>query len=192
MTTKNNTVDWTQVQSKTDKVPAEILDELSQLAKEFLEAEERLKEAEELLKTRKKELERYSLNIIPEAMQAANLEEFKTKSGYRLSVIEDIKCHISKDRKAEAVKWLDDNGHGGLLKTEINAFFTREEKKLAEEYLEKISKEIDISGRFKIDANVHPATLKAFIKRLKQDGEQIDDELFGVYTFKSIKVKKTK
>jgi hypothetical protein len=41
-----------------------------------------------------------------------------------------------------------------------------------------------------LKTHVHPSTLKAFVKERKENGEPIDDNLFGVYATQTTDIKR--
>lgn len=189
MNESDKEVNWGDVQESLDPTKQK-LKEIQVLCNKVLKLQELKAGIEDELKELNKEEERYITNIIPEALHAVGMESIRLEDGTTLTVKEDIKCHLSQERKPAAFKWLDANGHGGLIKTELKGAFSKKERTQALELLKQINQLS--GGRFKLDQSVHHSTLKAFIKQCLSDGVDIDEALFGIYTFKTTKIKKSK
>src|SRR6185312_4880719 len=56
-------------------------------------------------------------------MEELKLKEFTTTSNRKVVMAEEIDCGISEQNKPAAYKWLEDNGHGGIIKRNIGVAF---------------------------------------------------------------------
>ena len=64
---------------------------------------------------------------LPDAMQAAGLNQIVLSTGEKISINEFYNAHISKANQEVAYQWLVANGHEGLIKNEVLLKFGREE-----------------------------------------------------------------
>lgn len=179
---------------------------LSRLAKEASELAAEI--ADDQIEINKKQLRLDEINrkFIPEIMQSLGMASFKMQDGSEVVVENKLNASISAANKERAFKWLDDHGFGGIIKTKIESFFSREEREdvaRAQELLTKAGFSAEVT------ASIHAGTLKSFVKErlaaaaerseLDHDGfsdaetnDDIPQDLFGVYEFKEAKIKAPK
>ena len=139
------------------------LGELSKLISEWEEAQELLAEAESTLKSLKKRVEQYSEEFIPALMFDLGLDEIKTQNGDKVSVEKQYFAKIPEKLKDDAFNWLIQNGMGSVIKKRV----------------------VETEG-------VHHSTLKALVKERYENGEDIPEDLFGIYVKNVTKVTKNK
>jgi hypothetical protein len=93
---------------------------------------------------------------------------------------------IPEDRKFEAFRWFEDNGHGDLVKALIVVQFGMYE-------LEARRKLCDLLAEKGVDfcttESVHPMTLKAFVKHEIQQNHPIPMDLLGASMWDQVKIK---
>jgi hypothetical protein len=96
---------------------------------------------------------------------------------YDLELVKEIKANISADwddeKRTAAIGWLDENGHGDLVKTEVRAFFPREDREEAHKFAEEAKRADPGKARVEVKESVHNATLTAWLKELFRDGKPI-------------------
>lgn len=80
----------------------------------------------------------------------------------------NISADWPEEKRRAAFDWLEKNGHGDLIKTNVAVPFKREERKKALELVEKLRKELSLSPTVKEE--VHFMTMKAWLR------EQIENE----------------
>ena len=141
--------------------------------------------AEEGLKKAKGCLVDIAENQLPALMKEMGLAEFTTLSGLKAKMVNSVFANISKARQAEAMTWLDENGHGGLIKSSVALTFNRGESEQAQE----LAAELAQRG-FSTKANeaVHSSTLRSWAAGLLEAGEEFPLELFGVHQKKIVKI----
>jgi hypothetical protein len=126
---------------------------------------------------------------LPAMLDELGLEEFKTKSGLKITVKENIVAGISADNKPEAHDWLDKNGHSGLLKRQVAVMFNKDQAEMASCLANQLS------SRFpgvSTTMNVHPSTLKAWAKEMLAGGKDFPLELFGVQRLRVAQIHEAK
>lgn len=124
--------------------------------------------------------------MLPEAMRELGIAEFKTEAGLHLVIEKVVEAGISKERAEAAHAWLEDNGYGGMIKNQITADLGKDSDELADE-LQGILAEKGVKPKMKKD--VHWSTLRAFVRQMLEDGEDLPLELFGVFQKQVAKLK---
>lgn len=156
------------------------LERITELARSLVRAERELEKAEERVKECKEEVRRLSEVDLPEAMSAADMQEFTLKGGYRIMVSTEYYASITKEKAEEAFDWLREHEHGDLIKRDVTLTFTAGEDGKAERcfnWLSRVYKNDAVKSR----EVVHPATLKAWVKGQFEAGEDFPRDLFGVF-----------
>ncbi len=162
-------------------------DRLKALGAKLKAAYDKVEAAEEALKESKKELELVAQTTVPEALENMGLEEFTVEDIGRIVVNEKIRAAPPAKRRAEAYKWLIENGHGDIVKTHVVTSFDRSEIDDAQALL------AELQGKFtatKLDTKVEGATMTAWVKGQLDDGKEFPLDLFGVHQFKTAEIKK--
>jgi len=163
----------------------EELNTVSRLAERQREQEEIVAQKERELKEAKRELRHTREVDLPEAMQQAGLSEAALADGSKIKVEEGVDAHVSKDRQAEAFKWLEDNGFGDIIKCEAKVDIGRDEqlRQVVVDALESAGVEPDVAR------SVHPQTLKAFVRERVNRGDIMPPEdTFGIFHYRKAKV----
>ena len=130
---------------------------------------------------------------LPELMREVELTSFRMKDGQEIELVDEISCAITKENSSAAMRWLDENNFGGLIKTLVKVAFNREDRdaaaKLASD-VEAKAKEQGVSVLPEIVETVHAATLKAFVKEELSKGHAIPFDLFSIHPYSKVKIKK--
>lgn len=164
------------------------LDRLNEKLAEAIDLKESVDQMEEDLKAAKQSLNNLNTQIIPDMMAELGMDEV-VQRGWKIKVGEFVSGSLPKDEaaRARAIKWLEDNDAGELLKTNVSVVFGRSQRDDAIE----IAKEIQAHGYAPtLESTVHPQTLQAFARERLKDGQPIDTELLGLYTGRVAKFKK--
>jgi len=160
---------------------------ITRMANDLRNLDMEMAKAEATLKDLSNSYKMISETMIPEAMAAAGMTEFKLEDGTKVSIQKYYSAKIPETREEEAFRSLEESGNGSLIKSEIKAKFGKgEEERVAEQSLIEIMKKMHIG--FDHKRGVHPMTLKAFVKEQIEDGKPIDIELFGVYIGNKTKI----
>ncbi len=168
------------------------LSELSALAKYLLHLEKEVEAAEQHVTQLKRDYLRFSREHIPDIMADIGLTEFRLDSGEAIVVLKKYYANISEDRKADALKWLRENGQEAIIKTGIKGDFgAGMEDKVDMALLEQFLKDKEIE--YEKTEGVHPQTLKAFVKtQMESDKKDFPAALFGVFATDETTVKAVK
>lgn len=149
---------------------------------EVADAETRLATAQENLKS-------VSEHQIPAQLELMGLKEFVDSEGRKVKVVTKIRVSLPEAKKPAAFAWLQDNGHGGLIKRTVTVAFNRDQQAAATELA------VSLQGKFagvKQALKVEPATLSAFIKGQLEDGADFPEDVFKVFEQKTTKITQPK
>jgi len=163
--------------------------DLSSLS-DLIEKQDTLEQAvmamEENLRVTKQELRVVAEEELPSLMQLCGIESFTTKEGLSVSVKEIIRASIPKNKTLQAMAWLREKGHSGLIKHAIALDFGRgEDEEASKLYGFLIDQGLQPEETFK----VHPQTLGAFVREQLAEGEDLPMELLGVHRQTKAKIK---
>ena len=161
---------------------SEQIEKLNSINAQISSTEANLKE----LKEQEKQLNNFT---IPELMEKMNLSTLKLKDGSELSVKKIYSATIKADKKAEAIKWLRDNGLGDIVKNEITVNFGQGEENKAAEYA-NLAKESGYEPSQK--EAVHAMTLKVTMEDWKNKGNEVPEDLFWTFDGNQTKIKNKK
>lgn len=164
-----------------------ILAQLSAYAMDQLAAEAKVLKLEEDLAVAQADLKRISERLIPELMDAAEMQEYTTKDGLKIKVNETIRGSIPKDKAEPAFAWLAEHKHDDLIKREFNIRFGKGDEAWAKKFeadLRKRKKPVAVE----VKRTVHASTLASFVKGQLEAGVDFPLELFGVFRQRASKV----
>jgi len=168
---------------------SDALQRIAELAKLMVEQQAAVAAAETALALAKAALFRTETEDLPDLMEELQLSELKLTDGSKVSVKRDYHCGLSEDRRPAGLAWLEEHGFSGLIKTDLVLSFGREEAELAAELAEKVA---ELAGReVALSSNVHPATLKSFVKEQMETETPLPPEaqaLFAVHPFNRAKL----
>jgi hypothetical protein len=86
------------------------------------------------------------------------------------------------------MQWLDDHGHGGIIKRNITVGFNRDQEGDASVLQDELS---DRFENVKADRKVEPSTLRAFIADQLEAGAAVPLDLFGAWEQRVARVSRT-
>ena len=163
------------------------LEEVSNLVAYIAETEKNLKIKEDAVKTTKDHLRKLVEEDLPNKLAEIGLSKVETTNGDKVEIKPFYRGHISKERMAEAFKWLRQNNHGDMIKNEIKTVFGKGEdgKSIT---LKKLLNDSGIS--FTDKESVHPQSLSAFIREQTEKGKALPHDLLGVHIGQIAKIKR--
>ena len=161
---------------------------ITKIGEKVVENKKNIAKLDEEVKSAKEKLRKVVEEELPDAMTSVNLRTFELEDGTNFSVKDEIFVSIREDRRAGALKWLEDNGHGDLIKHDVKVSFGRGDHESAED-LKKILGKSFKSIPYDERMNVHSGTLKVFAKERYSLGETLPEEHFSVYEASVAKVK---
>tara|TARA_R100001129_G_C5275465_1_gene235333 strand:+ start:527 stop:1090 length:564 start_codon:yes stop_codon:yes gene_type:complete len=161
---------------------------IGQLCQRLLETQKDIEGTEKKLKELKSLEREFSEVLIPEAMQAAGMEDFKCSEEYggaRVKVSDFISAKIKVSDQEKALDWLRENGAGHLIKNTVSVDFDTSEDAEAQNFV------ADLQARnfnCKQKQGVHANTLSAYVREEFRNGRMVDTKLLGVYQAKQTKL----
>lgn len=158
---------------------------LSDLATALNEAELDAARLEEQLAAAKAKVTDLAERQIPELMDSLGMKTFTTTAGFRVDVKRTIRASIPVARRDEAMRWLDNNGHSGLIKRSVLVAFDREQEKEARKLEEQLGNKFE---NVKTELKVESSTLRAFIGEQLAAGVAIPLDLFGAWEQRIAKI----
>jgi len=171
-------------QDVLDSIPAqEKLSNLSKLAHEQLNLEQEIARMEAVLSDIKEKYRELSEMKIPELMDELSIDEFRLSNGVKVSI---SPYYSGKITDPAAYTWLEENKHADIIKGELSIPFPKGYDKQKLKAIYNIAKEFGLQAD--IGEQVHPSTLRAWIKDMIRTGQQFPRELFNVYVGKRTKL----
>lgn len=171
------------------KVGDNLLAQIRESAEAQRKAEADLEAAKEDVDVKTKALNRIMFGSFPNLMEEGGIPEFKLDDGTKIELKRTVQAKVSANGWPEAVKWLDENGHGKIVDRSITLKFDREDEGIVE-LVKKLLEDNGLMDRveFSVEETVHHSRLKAFIGDLVKKGVDVPKKTFGVHTVKSTKV----
>ena len=155
--------------------------QLAELANAQRDAEVLVEKYEEQLKKAKQGLRKISEDKLPTLMDELDMTTFSTKSGLTVTIKESIRASITKANNPAAMAWLRENGHEKLIKHEVKIQPANEKEAAA--LTKKLAKVSYVDT-----TSVHSQTLAKFVREKMEAGEDIPQDLFGVFRQRISKV----
>lgn len=160
--------------------------QVNEAAKRLQEAQTASLEAEADAKAKKADLKQIQEVELPNLLETAGLKSCETLDGKKVNVSEYIRANIPDDKELDAYLWLEDNGHGDIIKDQIVVSYGKGNDDLASELEEFLMKQgVDYTRK----RAVHHSTLSSLIKELMEEGVPVPLDLFGAYRQRIAKIK---
>lgn len=147
--------------------------------------------AELELKARIVALHRITHEDLPQLLKEGNIEQMRMSTGTMVTITDEINCGISAERAPDAHRWLREHELGSIIKTAVTAQFGKDQLSRADALYAQLVKKLGVDAVDMIE-KVHPATLKATLKGMIEDGTKFPMKLFGVHSYSYAKIAKPK
>jgi len=163
----------------------DVLGRISVLADKMHDLDKELAQVDMQMKRLKEQRRQISEEQLPELFERVGMQELKTRSGLPLKMKERVHTNVSKDRKPAAIAWLDENGHGGMVKRNVIIEFDKTQA-------DKVEALFRLIGRgwpnHRQELDVHASTVKAFVTQQLKDGKEIPLDTFGVHCVNVVEI----
>jgi hypothetical protein len=116
-------------------------------------------------------------------MDELQISEFRMPNGVKVSIAPYYSGKITDSR---AYEWLEENNHADIIKGNVNIPFPKGFDIEVLKIVESAAKKIGLSAEVKEE--VHPSTLRAWIKDMVTTGQIFPRDLFNVYIGKRTKL----
>tara|TARA_R100000734_G_C3319266_1_gene114815 strand:+ start:12429 stop:13007 length:579 start_codon:yes stop_codon:yes gene_type:complete len=162
---------------------------IAELAEKIQSQEQQVADTEEKLKKQKEELRNLQNEELPSLMQEIGFKKFELEDGSSVNIKEIYAGSISQANKEKAFNWLRQNKFDDIIKNTVTTAFGKGEDTAAQNFMD-IAEQAGYTPVQKTE--VHPQTLKAFIKERVEGGDEFPMELFGAYIGYKAEIKKYK
>ena len=174
-----NELEQQMEQDQTDVIDqTKNINSLATQVKKLKALEDEIKNDEELIKKKKKNLEQISGELIPTLLSEMGLSSLKLSDGSSVDVKQHYSASISVANREKAYSWLRQNGLGDIIKNEISVSFGRGEDNKAADYA-NLAKGQGFQPTQKL--KVEPMTLKALVRERIEAGKQVPTDIFNVF-----------
>lgn len=168
------------------EVPDDRLEDIRKLVSTIKGLDDTIESLEKQLDLRKAERHRAATEFLPDLMLGAGIQSIRLANGEFVVVEKFYNAKIPDKFKETAHKWLDENGFGGLIKTEVTTKHSRGDRQNALRVFQLLKKNGFIPLRADI---VHWQTLRAWVKEQIEGGNPPPQHLFGTYIGNIAKIK---
>jgi hypothetical protein len=180
-----------------DAPTAEGLAKLSQHGRRLLEVESRIIDAEEELRALKSERNDITMRQMPEVFDEVGTDHIGIPgAGVDLVLQPYYSASLPRDdleRQEAGFRWLEENGHGDLIKATVTIEFTRSEIEKARELAEKVQDLLGDERSVGIVTSVHWQTLTAFVReQIEKYNAVLPLDVLGATVGRVVKIKKRK
>ena len=124
--------------------------------------------------------------LLPNAMSAVGMSEFKMIDGSKITIKDDLDASVRADHASDAFDWLTEQGLDGIIKDNVTVKFDKGQTENAQ-IIMAFCKNHKFNAEEKM--SVHPQTLKATVKEQMAKGIQFPDELFSIHPRKKAIIK---
>ena len=161
---------------------------LVSLADELIAAEEEVARIEVMLEEAKLKVKDIAEVRLPQATDGME-GKFNLGDGRELQVKEEIRSSIAGEKREPAIKWLDDNGYGHIVKREVSFEFPKGDEERCKKFIEMIGTLQLGPLVMKSNYTVHHATLNSWVKEQLGEGVDLPTDTFGIFRQRTAKIK---
>ena len=173
--------------SELHSINTEGLKTIAEMARAVEAQSTRVSDLEALIKEEKKKLLKRTDEDLPALLHEIGMAKFELDDGSKIELKPTYGAHIKVDNRDAAFGWLRSNGFDDIIKNTVSCIFGRGEDKKAETFI-KVAHDAGVPASQKEE--VHPSTLKAFVKERVENGEEFPMDLFGAYVGQRATIKK--
>lgn len=158
---------------------------IAEAARKRQELAETLDEAEALVGRIKAAIRKIDEVRLPELMLDAGTSEFSLDDGSKIKLKDEVYCSMIAAQKEAAIEWLQENGHGSIVKHIIGCQFGKDEDAEALRLKHMLS---EAGFKFSDDQSVHANTLKSWAREEVEAGRMPPGDLFHTHEAKVAKI----
>ena len=165
------------------------LTSVAELARLIRDKEVDIESLENSLKDRKKQLQKLTDEEMPAMLAEIGMSSFTLEDGSTVEIKQTYGASILVKNRPEAFEWLRDKGHDDIIKNTVLCQFGRGEDDQASDFSAFAQKQGFLPEQ---KTEVHPQTLRAFVKERCEAGEEFPMELFGAWVGQRAVIKRGK
>lgn len=140
---------------------------------------------QKLLDTFEDNIKKYSFVLIPDKMNELGLQKFTTSEGLVVETVGVYSGSFVEGKTDEGVEWLEEHGHGGVVKRNVVVPFEKGEDKKVEKIEALLKKE---GLGYDVLKSVHHQTFKGLVRELTESGVTLPPTIFKTFVGKQAKV----
>ena len=168
--------------AQTVRAPSDAdLHTLSDLANEQLRLETEVEEQSAKLKALSDQLTKIREVDLPAALEQFGVLGIELLDKSKIVIKEDVYAGITEDHREQAYEWLESTGNDGIIKNEIKVPFGKGQDAEAQKLVELLTER---GTSFTTVRNVHPHTVRAFVRRQMEEGLPIPTDIFSIHVKK--------
>jgi len=175
--------------SGVEKLDQAGLQTVAELARKIRDEEEYISSLEADLKKAKKGLLKLTDEDLPTMLAEIGLSSMKLDDGSEVTVKQTYGASILVDNRPAAYEWLREKGYDDIIKNTVACQFGRGEDEKAASFKAIAEKEGHYAEQ---KTEIHPQTLRAFVKERVENGDDFPMELFGAYVGQRAVIKRSK
>ena len=181
--------DFEDKAASIEKIDQQGLTSVAALARTIRDKESRISDLEQSLKEEKKALIKLTDEEMPSMLAEIGMSSFALDDGSTVEVKQTYGASILVDKRPEAYEWLRDNGYDDIIKNTVACQFGRGEDDQASAFAAFAQQQGYVPDQ---KTEVHPQTLRAFVKERCEAGEDFPMELFGAWVGQRAVIKRGK
>tara|TARA_R100000700_G_scaffold41249_1_gene60905 strand:+ start:596 stop:1183 length:588 start_codon:yes stop_codon:yes gene_type:complete len=175
--------------SSLEQLDQESLGSVAGLAKAIKTKEELIETLEQTLKEEKKALIKMTDEDLPTMLMELGMQSLTLDDGSDVTVKQTYGASIRVDDRPAAYDWLRDNGYDDIIKNQVLCVFGRGEDDMASAF-QALASQQGYAAEQKTE--IHPQTLRAFVKERVENGDDFPMELFGAWVGQRAVIKRNK
>jgi hypothetical protein len=175
--------------SSVEKVDQQGLTSVAALARQIRDKEENISKLEDTLKAEKKALLKLTDEEMPAMLAEIGISSFSLDDGSTVEVKQTYGASILMDNRPAAYEWLRDNGYDDIIKNTVLCQFGRGEDDQASAFAAFAQQQGYVPEQ---KTEIHPQTLRAFVKERVEEGDAFPMELFGAWVGQRAVIKRGK
>lgn len=175
--------------SSVEKLNQGDLTTVAGVARAIRDKEKEVAVLEQKLKDEKKALLKLTDEELPTMLAEIGLSSMKLDDGSEVTVKPTYGASILVDNRPAAYEWLREQGYDDIIKNTVACQFGRGEDDKASAFKAFAEKEGYLAEQ---KEEIHPQTLRAFVKERVENGDDFPMELFGAYVGQRAVVKRSK
>lgn len=175
--------------SSVEKLDQSDLTTVAGMARAIRDKEAEVADLEQKLKAEKKALLKMTDEDLPTMLAEIGLTSMSLDDGSQITVKPTYGASITEYNKPKAYEWLREHEHDDIIKNKITCSFGRGEDDQASAF-KAIAEKEGYAPEQKTD--IHPQTLRAFVKERVENGDDFPMELFGAFVGQRAIIKRSK
>jgi len=175
--------------TSVEKIDQQGLTTVAELARQIRDKEVTIEALEETIKEYKKDLQKLTDEEMPAMLAEIGISSFALDDGSTVEVKQTYGASILVQNRPTAFEWLRDHQYGDIIKNTVSCQFGRGEDDQASAF----STFAETHGFLpQQKTEIHPQTLRAFVKERCEAGEEFPMELFGAWVGQRAVIKRGK